>query len=244
MKRIICLIMVFLFALCALTACKKNGPTIMGNDGATYEQVVDKDGNPVTDPSGNLVVIAPKGTDASGNEQEDATQSLTIPYLASSGKTIESPGYRVDIPKDWEMKSSAADPILENKEETLQISIMDKSAVAKNRKEYAETARNSLMQVAIRPVKSRKPPLQGIRPANSLPPFKRMMTQSSFPFSTLWKITVKFTYSPARQKAKTSFSQLISTQSSTTAFNLNKKLYKSKSTHWKQNFPCVLFSSV
>ena len=41
MKRIICLIMVFLFALCALTACKKNGPTIMGNDGATYEQVVD-----------------------------------------------------------------------------------------------------------------------------------------------------------------------------------------------------------
>lgn len=53
MKRIICLIMVCLFALCALTACKKNGPTIMGNDGATYEQVVDKDGNPVTDPSGN-----------------------------------------------------------------------------------------------------------------------------------------------------------------------------------------------
>ena len=151
MKRIICLIMVFLFALCALTACKKNGPTIMGNDGATYEQVVDKDGNPVTDPSGNLVVIAPKGTDASGNEQEDATQSLTIPYLASSGKTIESPGYRVDIPKDWEMKSSAADPILENKEETLQISIMDKSAVAKNRKEYAETARNSLMQVGNTP---------------------------------------------------------------------------------------------
>ena len=98
----------------------------------------------------------------------------------------------MDIPKDWEMKSSAADPILENKEETLQISIMDKSAVAKNRKEYAETARNSLMQVAIRPVKLRKPPLQGIRPANSLPPFKRMMTQSSFPFSTLWKITVKF----------------------------------------------------
>ncbi len=81
MKRIICLIMVCLFALCALTACKKNGPTIMGNDGATYEQVVDKDGNPVTDPSGNPVVIAPKGTDASGNEQEDATQSLTIPYL-------------------------------------------------------------------------------------------------------------------------------------------------------------------
>ena len=73
----------------------------MGNDGATYEQVVDKDGNPVTDPSGNPVVIAPKGTDASGNEQEDATQSLTIPYLASSGKTIESPVYRVDIPKDW-----------------------------------------------------------------------------------------------------------------------------------------------
>lgn len=151
MKRIICLIMVCLFALCALTACKKNGPTIMGNDGATYEQVVDKDGNPVTDPSGNPVVIAPKGTDASGNEQEDATQSLTIPYLASSGKTIESPGYRVDIPKDWEMKSSAADPILENKEETLQISIMDKSAVAKNRKEYAETARNSLMQVGNTP---------------------------------------------------------------------------------------------
>lgn len=46
MKRIICLIMVCLFALCALTACKKNGPTIMGNDGATYEQVVDKDGQP------------------------------------------------------------------------------------------------------------------------------------------------------------------------------------------------------
>ena len=65
----------------------------MGNDGATYEQVVDKDGNPVTDPSGNPVVIAPKGTDASGNEQEDATQSLTIPYLPRPAKRLKSPGY-------------------------------------------------------------------------------------------------------------------------------------------------------
>lgn len=53
-------------------------------------------------------------------------RALPSRILASSGKTIESPGYRVDIPKDWEMKSSAADPILENKEETLQISIMVK----------------------------------------------------------------------------------------------------------------------
>lgn len=49
------------------------------------------------------------------------------------------------------MKNSAADPLLENKDETLQISIMDKSAVATNRKEYAETARNSLMQVGNTP---------------------------------------------------------------------------------------------
>lgn len=151
MKRIVCLILACLLALCALTACKKNGPIITGNDGATYEQVVGKDGNPVTDPSGNPVVIAPKGTDESGKDQEGATQSLTIPYLASSGKTIESPGYRMEIPKDWEMKNSAADPLLENKDETLQISIMDKSAVATNRKEYAETARNSLMQAGNTP---------------------------------------------------------------------------------------------
>ncbi len=151
MKRIICLILVCLIVLCALAACKKKGPTIMGNDGATYEQVVDKDGNPVTDTDGNPVVIAPKATDESGNEKEGATQSLTIPYLASSGKTIEAAGYRMEIPKDWEMKNSAADPLLENKEETLQISIMDKSAVTSNRKEYAETARNSLVQAGNTP---------------------------------------------------------------------------------------------
>lgn len=166
---------------------QKNGPTIMGNDGATYEQVVDKDGNPVTDPSGNPVVIAPKGTDASGNEQEDATQSLTIPYLASSGKTIESPGYRVDIPKDWEMKSSAADPILENKEETLQISIMDKSAVAKNRKEYAETARNSLMQVGNTPSEITETTIAGNSASKFTSSVQKDDDTKLFSVSTLWK---------------------------------------------------------
>lgn len=151
MKRIACLTLACLLTLFGLTACKKKGPTIIGNDGATYEQVVDKDGNPATDSSGNPVVIAPKATGESGNEKEDATQSLTIPYVAASGKTIESPGYRMDIPKDWELKASASDPLLENKDETLQISIMDKSSVTNDRKAYAETTRNSLVQAGNTP---------------------------------------------------------------------------------------------
>lgn len=151
MKRIVCLILACLVTLFAISACKKKGPTITGNDGATYEQVVDKDGNPVTDTAGNPVVVAPKSTDESGNEKEDATQSLTIPYIASSGKTIEAPGYRMDIPKDWERKNTSVDPLLENKDETLQISIMDKSAVTNDRKAYAETTRNSLIQAGNTP---------------------------------------------------------------------------------------------
>lgn len=151
MKRIVCLMLACLFTLLALTACKKKGPTITGNDGATYEQVIDKDGNPVTDTSGNPVVVAPKSTDESGNEKEGATQSLTIPYIASSGKAIESPGYRMDIPKDWELKASSGDPLLENRDETLQISIMDKSDVADGRKTYAEAARDSLVQAGNTP---------------------------------------------------------------------------------------------
>ena len=57
MKRIVCLILACLVTLFALSACKKKGPTITGNDGATYEQVVDKDGNPVTDTAGNPVEV-------------------------------------------------------------------------------------------------------------------------------------------------------------------------------------------
>lgn len=139
------------------------------------------------------------------------------------------------------MKSSAADPILENKEETLQISIMDKSAVAKNRKEYAETARNSLMQVGNTPSEITETTIAGNSASKFTSSVQKDDDTKLFSVFYIVEITVKFTYSPARQKAKTSFSQLISTQSSTTAFNLNKKLYKSKSTHWKQNFLCVLF---
>lgn len=151
MKRTVCLILACLLTIFALTACKKKGPTIIGNDGATYEQVLDKDGNPATDPSGNPVVAAPKATDESGNAKEGATQSLTIPYIASSGKSLEAPGYHLEIPKGWEMKESAADPLLENKDGTLQISIMDKSGVASDRKAYADTLRNSLAQVGNTP---------------------------------------------------------------------------------------------
>lgn len=151
MKRIVCLILACLVTLLALTACKKEGPVITGNDGATYEQVVDKDGNPVMDSSGNPVVVMPKSTNASGKEQEGATQSLTIPYIASSGKTIEAAGYRMDIPKDWAVKAASGDLLLESKEGTLQISIMDKSDATSDRKAYAEIARNSLIGVGNKP---------------------------------------------------------------------------------------------
>ncbi|HIT53198.1 MAG TPA: hypothetical protein IAD07_04580 [Candidatus Fimivicinus intestinavium] len=151
MKRSFCLILACVTCALALTACQKEGPVITGNDGVTYEQVVDGDGNPVTDSSGNPVVVAPKHTDEAGNVQEGSTQSLTIPYISASGNALETPGYRMEIPEDWERKNDSVNPLLENKEETLQISIMDKGTQAGDRESYAETARNSLLSVGNEP---------------------------------------------------------------------------------------------
>lgn len=151
MKRSFCLILACLIIALSLTACQKEGPSLTGNDGVIYEQALDPDGNPATDPAGNPVVIMPGGTDAAGKEQEGSTQSLTIPYISASGSSLETPGYRMEIPEDWERKNDSVNPLLENKEQTLQISIMDKGTQAGDRKSYAESARNSLLSVGNEP---------------------------------------------------------------------------------------------
>lgn len=108
-------------AILLLSSCKVSGPQVIGSDGNTYEMVTDKDGGRVTDDSGNLIVAA---TDAAGN---DVTEVMTDSYLIIQDDKLIAPAYDLEIPEDFELKSNDTDPMLENKQGTIQFNIMDKT---------------------------------------------------------------------------------------------------------------------
>lgn len=120
MKRVVP-IFLLIGAIVALSSCKISGPKVISTDGKSYEMITAEDGGRVTDNNGNLIVAA---TDENGN---DVTQVITDNYLIVQDDKIMAPAYDLEIPDDFELKSSDADPRLENKQGTIQFSIMDKT---------------------------------------------------------------------------------------------------------------------
>lgn len=108
-------------AILALSSCKVSGPQVISSDGKSYEMITAKDGGRVTDANGNLVVAA---TDADGN---DVTQVITDDYLIVQDDKLMAPAYDLEIPDDFEVKSKDTNPLLENKQGTIQFNIMDKT---------------------------------------------------------------------------------------------------------------------
>ncbi len=120
MKRVVS-IFLLVGAILALSSCKVSGPKVISSDGKSYEMITAKDGGRVTDDNGNLIVAA---TDVEGN---DVTEVLSDDYLIVQDDKLMAPAYDLEIPDDFELKSSDTDPMLENKQGTIQFNIMDKT---------------------------------------------------------------------------------------------------------------------
>lgn len=120
MKRVVP-IFLLIGAILALSSCKVSGPQVISSDGKSYEMITAEDGGRVTDDNGNLIVAA---TDADGN---DVTEVLSDNYLIVQDDKLMAPAYDLEIPDDFELKSSDANPMLENKQGTIQFNIMDKT---------------------------------------------------------------------------------------------------------------------
>lgn len=120
MKRVVP-IFLLIGAILALSSCKVSGPKVISSDGKSYEMITAKNGGRVTDANGNLVVAA---TDADGN---DVTEVITDDYLIVQDDKLMAPAYDLEIPDDFEVKSKDTNPLLENKQGTIQFNIMDKT---------------------------------------------------------------------------------------------------------------------
>ncbi|MBR3768700.1 MAG: hypothetical protein IKL10_10760 [Clostridia bacterium] len=85
---------------------------------------------------------------ATQNIENSTTEAFTVetpsevttvkeePVTVTDDKII-APAYSLEIPKDFEVKSDGNDPLLENKQGTIQFNIMDKTKIAKDFDSYA-----------------------------------------------------------------------------------------------------------
>lgn len=142
MKRIIPIFLI-IGVILAFSSCKVSGPEVIGSDGKTYEMLTNEDGGRATDANGNLIVAA---TDADGN---DVTEVMTDNYLIVQDDKLIAPAYDLEIPDDFELKSNDADPMLENKQGTIQFNIMDKTKYVTDFNEYVSDTYTSAKAAGI-----------------------------------------------------------------------------------------------
>lgn len=142
MKRVVP-IFLLIGAILALSSCKVSGPQVISSDGKSYEMITAEDGGRVTDDNGNLIVAA---TDADGN---DVTEVLSDDYLIVQDDKLMAPAYDLEIPDDFELKSSDTDPMLENKQGTIQFNIMDKTKTANDFDKYVSDTYQSAVAAGI-----------------------------------------------------------------------------------------------
>ncbi len=130
-------------AVIALSACQMKGPEVRSSNGKSYEMITAEDGGRVTNENGDLVVAA---TDAQGN---DTTEVVTDDYLIVSDDKLMAPAYDMEIPDDFELKSNDTNPLLENKQGTIQFNIMDKTKSVTDFNEYVDDTYKSAVAAGI-----------------------------------------------------------------------------------------------
>lgn len=74
----------------------------------------------------------------SGEENKITSQQNKDDSVKIEKNKVEAPGYNLDIPKGFEVKSSDDDLLLENKKGTIQFNIMDKTEVAEDYDQYIQ----------------------------------------------------------------------------------------------------------
>ncbi len=142
MKKAV-VIFLLLIVIVMLSACAGKSVTVIGSDGKSYELVADENGEPLSDSSGNIFVAS---SDKNGNT---VTQVLADNYLMVDGNKLKSPAYKYEIPEDFELKSVGSDPLIENKQGTIQFNIMDKTEAVADFDEYVLDTYNAAVASGI-----------------------------------------------------------------------------------------------
>lgn len=142
MKQLL-LIFLVLSVVIIFSSCSNKSSAVIVSDGKSYNFVSDKNGEIASDSAGNIIV---ERQDENGNT---VTEVLTEKYLIIDNNSLKTPSYDYEIPDDFDLKSTGADPLIENKQGTIQLNIMDKTESVSNFDEYVSDTYNSAVASGI-----------------------------------------------------------------------------------------------
>ncbi len=136
MKKVLFVLLILSF-LIIFSSCDSASTTVISSDGKTYEFVLDENGEQAFGSAGNIIV---ESQDKNG---DTVTEVLTEKYLIIDNNSLKTPSYGYEIPDGFELKSTGADPLIENKQGTIQFNIMDKTNSVIDFDEYVTDTYNS-----------------------------------------------------------------------------------------------------
>lgn len=142
MKRLVIIFLIF-GIIFVFSACEDSMPVVINSDGKEYELIVDENGEQSSASSGSIVVAS---QDENGNT---VTEVLTEKYLIVDNNTLKTSSYKYEIPDDFELKSVGSDPLIENKQGTIQLNIMDKTDSVSDFDKYVADTYNSAVESGI-----------------------------------------------------------------------------------------------
>lgn len=137
------LILLVLSVVIIFSSCSNKSSAVIISDGKSYELVLDENGEQVSDSAGNIIV------ENQDENENSVTEVLTEKYLIIDNKTLKTPSYDYEIPEDFELKSVGSDPLIENKQGTIQFNIMDKTDSVSDFDEYVSDTYNSAVASGI-----------------------------------------------------------------------------------------------
>lgn len=165
MKKIFPIILL-MFSVFMFSSCKASEPAVAGSDAVaseitTTEETADttertensSDNNIETTNAENI----PNKNGASEAESSDFTETENNRVSQENhsedvivrDNEIIAPAYKLEIPEDFELKSDGENPLLENKEGTVQFNIMDKTESATDFEKYVTDTYNSARAVGM-----------------------------------------------------------------------------------------------
>lgn len=137
------LILLVLSVVIIFSSCSNKSSTVIVSDGKSYNFVSDENGEIASDSEGNIIV---ENQDENGNT---VTEVLTEKYLIIDNNSLKTPAYDYEIPEDFELKSVGSDPLIENKQGTIQFNIMDKTDSVSDFDEYVSDTYNAAVTSGI-----------------------------------------------------------------------------------------------
>lgn len=171
MKKILALLLLVFFVF-IFSSCGSSEPAVVGSDDTTAESTTiaenttnNIENNKETTEQKNTVetidsvestkeiennTSAQTDTTVTGKVQEEKNTEKPKPdKVVIEDDEIIAPAYKLEIPEDFELKSDGENPLLENKEGTVQFNIMDKTESATDFEKYVTDTYNSARAVGM-----------------------------------------------------------------------------------------------